>query len=153
MKNETTLHSVEETENFAAAMGARLKGGECIELVSDLGGGKTTFTSGLVAGSGSLDSVSSPTFTISKQYHSKKFTFYHFDFYRLTDPGIVAEELYEAIVDKRNIVIVEWAESVAHVLPKDRIRIVISKLPDNPNFRNFSISVSGTYKYVLGDQK
>lgn len=153
MKKSILLHSPKETESFAVEIGARLKGGECIELISDLGGGKTTFTSGLVVGSGSRDTVSSPTFTISKQYQSEKFTFYHFDFYRLNEPGLVAEELYEAVQDNSNIVIVEWAESVAHVLPKDRIRIAISKLPDNPDHRKFSISASDKYRYILGDQK
>ncbi len=147
------MKSAENTENLGRAIGKKLKGGECFELIGDLGGGKTTFTSGLVAGSGSTSAVSSPTFTISKQYNSEKFRFYHFDFYRLTEPGLVAEELREAIQTRGNVVIIEWAQSVAHVLPKDRIKIVISKLPDNPDYRNFTISVTNKYRYLLGDLK
>ena len=56
------------TEKLGALLGKQLKGGEVIELVSDLGGGKTTFVRGLAAGSGSKDQVASPTFTLSKVY-------------------------------------------------------------------------------------
>jgi tRNA threonylcarbamoyladenosine biosynthesis protein TsaE len=58
-------NSPEQTIDVAKSIGARLKGGECIELTSDVGGGKTTFVRGLVSGAGSTDHVSSPTFTIS----------------------------------------------------------------------------------------
>ena len=61
-------NNAEQTELIAVAIGKRLRGGEMIELVSDLGGGKTTFTRGLARGAGSSDVVSSPTFTISKVY-------------------------------------------------------------------------------------
>ena len=54
---ETESTSSEQTEQLAAKLGANLRGGEAIELVSDLGGGKTTFTRGLVRGSGSEDKV------------------------------------------------------------------------------------------------
>ena len=63
---DITSTSIEDTERIAALLGSNLRGGELIELASDLGGGKTTFTRGLVRGGGSDDSVASPTFTISR---------------------------------------------------------------------------------------
>lgn len=60
--------SASATETLGEAMGKRLRGSEVIELVSDLGGGKTTFVRGLARGLGSTDKVSSPTFTISQVY-------------------------------------------------------------------------------------
>jgi len=78
-----TSESPEATEQLAEAIGRRLTGGEVIELVSDLGGGKTTFVRGLARGLGSADVVSSPTFTVSKVYKADKLELHHFDFYRL----------------------------------------------------------------------
>jgi tRNA threonylcarbamoyladenosine biosynthesis protein TsaE len=65
---ELVSKDAEQTENIAHLIGARLRGGEVIELVSDLGGGKTTFTRGLADGAGSKDIVASPTFIVSKVY-------------------------------------------------------------------------------------
>jgi tRNA threonylcarbamoyladenosine biosynthesis protein TsaE len=104
-------------------LGAELRGGETIELRSDLGGGKTTFVKGLAAGTGSKDNVASPTFTLSRIYRANGFEIHHFDFYRLNDPGILADQLAESISDPKAVVVVEWADIVEDVLPKDRISI------------------------------
>lgn len=90
-----------------------------------MGGGKTTFTRGLAAGAGSVDKVASPTFTISKEYKAQKFTIAHFDFYRLDQAGIVADELAEVVHDENYVVVVEWGEVVHDVLPADRVTITI----------------------------
>lgn len=100
-----------------------------IELVSDLGGGKTTFVRGLARGAGSEDRVASPTFTVSKEYAAKAFTIHHFDFYRLQEAGIVADELAEVAGDTHDVVVVEWADVVHHVLPAKRLTITIKQLP------------------------
>lgn len=68
MPKTVTSKSQDQTHQLAAQIGANLKGGETIELVSDVGGGKTTFTKGLVRGAGSGDYVSSPTFTVCNMY-------------------------------------------------------------------------------------
>ena len=137
-----------DTETLARKIGEKLKGGECIELSSDLGGGKTTFTRGLVDGLGSLDHVSSPTFTIKNQYKAKDLTCYHFDFYRLQDAGLVKEELAESLEDKNGIIIVEWAESVEDVLPEKRIIIRIEKVADSAEHRKININLPEEYSYV-----
>jgi tRNA threonylcarbamoyladenosine biosynthesis protein TsaE len=115
--------SSEDTEALGERIGARLKGGEVIELVSDLGGGKTTFTRGLVRGAGSADRVASPTFTVSREYRASKFTIFHFDFYRMHDAGVVAEELREYVGAQDAVVVVEWGDIVDKVLPTERLRI------------------------------
>lgn len=119
------MHSTnfEETERLGAKIGAHLRGGELIELVSDLGGGKTTLTRGLVRGAGSTDKVASPTFTISKEYRAPNFTIVHFDFYRLAEAGIVAAELSEFIGDSQYVVVVEWGDIVQEVLPQERLTV------------------------------
>ena len=50
---------------------------------------------------------------------------YHYDFYRLADAGLMGHELNEALNDPHGIVVVEWGQVVAKVLPLDRISIKI----------------------------
>jgi len=119
--------SSEQTEQLAEKLGAKLHGGEVIELVSDLGGGKTTFTRGLVRGTGSTDQVASPTFMLSREYAAPEFTIAHFDFYRLGEAGIVADELAEVIGDPKYVSVVEWGEIVHDVLPENRLTIHIAQ--------------------------
>ena len=89
-----------------------------IELLGDVGAGKTTFTRGLAEGLGVKEPVTSPSFTISKSY-------------ALPDPGLMSEDLFENINNPNNIVIVEWADSVADLLPKDHKTIVIKYNDDD----------------------
>jgi tRNA threonylcarbamoyladenosine biosynthesis protein TsaE len=118
--------SAEETEAVAEAIGRQLQGGEVIELVSDLGGGKTTFVRGLARGTGSDDAVASPTFTISRQYDAASLRIYHFDMYRLHEPGLMRHELEDALDDPQGVVVVEWPEIIDNVLPDDRLRLELS---------------------------
>jgi tRNA threonylcarbamoyladenosine biosynthesis protein TsaE len=148
-KVSINTESAERTEEIASILGKNLKGGECIELVSDLGGGKTTFTRGLVIGLGSKDRVSSPTFTIGKRYVSGDITCYHFDFYRLQEPGLVAEELAEALEDPKAIIVVEWAQSVSEVLPDSRVIVAIEQVAGDPGARKLNIELPNNYSYIL----
>lgn len=117
--------SPDETLDLAGAIGHRLRGSEVIELVSDLGGGKTTFVRGLAKGMGSRDAVRSPSFTLSNEYRAKNLTLYHFDFYRLNEPGIMRDELTEALANPVAVVVVEWADIVENILPAKRLKIAI----------------------------
>lgn len=106
-----------------------------IELVGDVGAGKTTFTRGFAEGLGIHEPITSPSFTISKRYpfttpsrsgrptHSGELI--HYDFYRLDDPGIMRDELAEALFDPNSVVVVEWGGGVADLLPSHKTRIEI----------------------------
>lgn len=118
--------SPEDTIGFAETIGQNIIGGETIELISDLGGGKTTFVRGLAKGMGSLDTVRSPSFALQHEYKAGKFILHHLDFYRLDDPGIMKEMLEEAMLDKDRVIVVEWGDIVRHVLPSERLKVVIN---------------------------
>jgi len=118
-----------------------------IELVSDLGGGKTTFTRGLVHGAKSVDAVSSPSFTISKVYQAQHFDIHHFDLYRLSEPGIIADELAEVLGDPHVVTVVEWGAIVRHVLPERRLTITIE--PTSENGRRLSCRYPESLAYLL----
>ncbi|MBC7764640.1 tRNA (adenosine(37)-N6)-threonylcarbamoyltransferase complex ATPase subunit type 1 TsaE [Microbacteriaceae bacterium] len=120
------VKSPEEMIIFGQKLGDILKGGEVIELVGDVGAGKTTFTKGVALGLSIDEAIQSPTFTINRMYPARDdLTLVHYDFYRLNDAGVMAAELDEVIHDPLMITIVEWGEVVAGVLPESRIRITI----------------------------
>lgn len=96
-----------------------------IELVGDVGTGKTTFTRGLAEGLGVKEALTSPSFTISKMYalpNGGKLV--HYDFYRLSEPGIMVDDLSENLNDEKNVVVIEWGDSVAELLPEGHMKIV-----------------------------
>ena len=118
--------SPEDTLRIAEQMGKNIIGGEVIELVSDLGGGKTTFVRGLAIGMGSKDGVRSPSFGIEHIYKAGRFKLHHMDFYRLEDPGIMKQALTEAMEERDTVIVVEWADIVRHVLPSKRMTVELS---------------------------
>jgi tRNA threonylcarbamoyladenosine biosynthesis protein TsaE len=128
-------------------IGKRLRGGETIELVSDLGGGKTSIVKGIVKGAGSADVVSSPSFTISNEYIANDIVIRHFDFYRLHEAGIIRDEISDLIQDDRTVMIVEWGEIVADVLPEAKLHIVISATGESS--RKFVFSCPEKLSYLL----
>lgn len=101
-----------------------------IELVGDVGTGKTTITKGIAKGLGVEDEVTSPSFMISKQYAFDGGKLVHYDFYRLAEPGIMSEDLLENINDEKTITVVEWADSVADLLPEGHKKFEIKLLDD-----------------------
>lgn len=147
LKHEIISTSSEQTVNLGQAIGARLRGGEVITLVSDLGGGKTTITKGIVKGAGSIEIVSSPTFTISKEYQCPKFVIKHYDFYRLSDAGIIAMELSEGFDIANVVTLIEWANVVEAVLPTDSITIDLKNISDEK--RMITITVPRAKEYIV----
>lgn len=118
------LVSENDMKAFGEKIGRAVSGGECIELVGDIGSGKTTLTKGIAKGLGVTETVQSPTFTINRTYDSPKaLRLSHYDFYRLADPGIMADELEESLAHTDTVVVIEWGEIVAPVLPDEHLRI------------------------------
>lgn len=122
-----------------------MRGGEVIELVSDLGGGKTTFVRGLARGMGSRDDTRSPSFTLVNLYKAGDLTLHHLDFYRLNEPGIMRDELKEILADPKASVAIEWGQSVADILPDKRLTVRIQTTGLDSRALNFSYPDSLSY--------
>lgn len=122
-----TVNGETEMKAFGAKLGALLNGGEIIELIGDVGAGKTTLAKGIASGLGVDEDVQSPSFTISRVYETaNNLQLAHYDFYRLQDAGIMAAELHETLSDQHFVTLIEWAEIVSGVLPGDRLSISIT---------------------------
>ena len=125
------IHSEADMIAFGRNFAAELSAGAVIELIGDVGAGKTTFTRGLAEGLGIDEPISSPSFTISRFYQGEKYTLTHYDFYRLDDPGLMADDLAESIKTSNNITVIEWGESIADILPAEHYRITICYIDEN----------------------
>lgn len=130
--------SEQNMRDYAKQLALHFRGGEIIELVGDVGAGKTTFVKGLAEGLGVKETVQSPSFTLFARYKATRGrSLHHYDFYRLDDPGLVAYDLAESLEEPAAITVVEWADTVAHVLPASRI--VIRFAPTSETGRKLDI--------------
>ena len=127
-------------------IGGNLRGGEVIELLSDIGGGKTTISKGIAEGAGSKDLVSSPSFTLCNEYMTPSFKIYHFDFYRLTEPGIIKQELQEVLNDSKDVTLIEWPDTVENILPTSKIVIQLTSADETK--RAITIYYDQDHKYI-----
>jgi tRNA threonylcarbamoyladenosine biosynthesis protein TsaE len=139
MNTGTTLEIFSQgpqtTLDLASKIAKNLRGGEIFELISDLGGGKTTLVKGIVHELGS-DDATSPSFNIHNVYKSMKFDVHHYDFYRLNDAGVVGEELSEIIFLPNAVTFIEWGNVVHDLLPETRVVVTIAQQEgDNRQFR------------------
>lgn len=131
------IDSDEKMQRLGLAIGQAVSGGEVLELVGDIGAGKTTLTKGIAKALDINEPVQSPTFTISRVYDSPRgLRLAHYDFYRLGEAGIMGDEIREA-VDNDSVVVVEWAGAVDDDLPKDRLVVKITTVSEEERLVEF----------------
>lgn len=144
----TSVKNEAEMRKIGEQLGARLRGGEVIELIGDVGAGKTTLVKGIGAGLHVDDDVQSPSFTISRVYAAREdLQLHHYDFYRLQDAGVMKYELAESIQNPQVVTVIEWAGTVEDVLPPDHIAIRLSYIPEGEG-RTMELLSSDAYNYL-----
>jgi len=121
-------NSADETRTLAAALGARLRAGDILCLIGDLGAGKTTFTQGLALGIGlpADEPVNSPTFTLVAEHPGGRVPLYHFDVYRLPDSTALYDLAFDEYLGGSGVVVIEWADKITDALPPDRLEIALT---------------------------
>lgn len=124
-------NSAKETQKVGERLAKKIKPPIILALISDLGGGKTTFTQGLAKGLNIKEKIVSPTFVLERIYKipKKNYALHHYDLYRIEPNDILIDEILENARD--NIVVIEWAEKILKQLPKDIIKIELSTLNDD----------------------
>ncbi len=145
MEKQFLTNDSQETESLGRDIGSKLKGGEVIQLIGDLGSGKTTFVRGLAVGAGSTTAVSSPTFTISQVYPGRV-TVRHFDFYRLQGDEMIRHELADS-TDENDVIVMEWADDVTNVIEKDILSLTFTYIDDTK--RKIVTSGDLNYEYLI----
>jgi tRNA threonylcarbamoyladenosine biosynthesis protein TsaE len=107
-------HNVSETQKFAQEFSQKIKKGDLIALIGDLGAGKTHFVQGLFQGLGgdSQVVVHSPTFTLLHEYPTPKGPLYHFDLYRISSFREFENLDFNDYLQGFGIAVVEWADRI-----------------------------------------
>ncbi len=120
--------SKEETIELAKKYASTLSPGDVVVLDGEMGAGKTVFTKGIALGLGIEDNITSPTYAYMNDYGGK---LYHYDCYRLSG-GEDAEAL--GLTDyfySNGVCVIEWAQIIADVLPKNVKKVIITKIDDD----------------------
>ena len=132
MTLEILSKSSQATVDLGKKFSKILQGGDIIIFSGELGGGKTTFISGLADGLGIKENLSSPSFTIINEYDAGKLKLVHIDFYRLD--GIDEFDnigLDDHIYDGSAVLCIEWGEKVRQYIKKDYLNIGFNYIIEN----------------------
>ena len=138
---ECISRSADQTRRFGMRLGSLLRPGDLVGLSGDLGAGKTTLISGVAKGWGSLDPVTSPTFVLVNEYYRfDNHILFHMDAYRIGSLWEAEELDFERMLQKGPLLI-EWAEQIEAILPKERLWIQMKYLSDE--VRSFTLKPTG----------
>lgn len=118
--------SEKETQKIAENIGKKAKSGEIYCLCGDIGAGKTQFSKGFAKGMSISEHITSPTFTIVNEYNGNM-PFFHFDVYRINDIGELFDIGYEEYFFSEGVCLIEWADMIMDIIPKNAIWINIKK--------------------------
>ena len=144
-------NSARETFALGEKIGKSALPGQIYTLSGDLGVGRTVFTQGVAKGIGITEPVSSPTFTIVQEYEEGRMPFYHFDVYRIGDIEEMEEIGYDDYFFGEGICLIEWAELIREILPKNRIAVTIEKEPEKGfDYRRIAIEGLDGAEHILG---
>ncbi|AJC95595.1 tRNA (adenosine(37)-N6)-threonylcarbamoyltransferase complex ATPase subunit type 1 TsaE [Staphylococcus hyicus] len=135
------IKNLDDLQQFAVNLTARLKSGDVVLLEGDLGAGKTTLSQMVGRLLGVRRTINSPTFNIIKSYQGSNLAFHHMDCYRLenSDEDLGFEEYFEDDA----ITFIEWSQFIQDYLPSHFLRITINVMDENT--RTIDLDASGVH--------
>ena len=147
---EFEVYGVDETTQLGIKLGGLLEPGDIICLTGDLGTGKTHITKGIAKGLGINDTITSPTFTIVNEYEGGRLKLNHFDVYRVSDPDEIYAIGFDDYIFSDAVSIIEWANYIEEILPKDLLHIKIEKdFVKGEDYRKITLTPYGErYAYI-----
>ncbi len=129
--------SPEETIKLGQNLSRYLKSQDILALFGDFGSGKTTLVKGIAKGLGvNTKIVNSPSFVLLKEYKGK-IPLYHFDFYRIKDIEQIYRLGYEEYLFNQGICVIEWAQRLKRLLPKEYLAVKLFVKEDNKRLVKF----------------
>lgn len=140
---ERPVSSVAEMEALGAKLAAQVGNVRLINIHGPLGAGKTTLVRGMLRGLGHAGAVKSPTFTLVEPYTFGNLHFYHFDLYRLKDPGELEFLGLRDYLDGKGVCVVEWPERAQGVLPSPDADIMIEPTETGRMVRIMTLTPQG----------
>ena len=142
---QITTCSAEETFELARKIGEKLEEGDILALSGELGSGKTCFTGGIARGLGVDENyqITSPTFTLINEYPARCRLF-HFDVYRLSEYSELDDLGYDEFISGKGVVVIEWAEKIAEMIPKKAVFIKFEYIDENKR----KITIRGSHDRI-----
>lgn len=126
MKLELRTDSVDSTRALGAALAGLARPGDLLLLSGDLGAGKTAFTQGFGRGLGVLEQITSPTFTLAREYDGGRLPLHHLDVYRLEQMDEVFDVGLPEMLDEGGVTVIEWGDAIVPALPSDYLELRFS---------------------------
>lgn len=129
MNYKYTSRCEEDTLELAENIESEKFDGMVICLNGELGSGKTVFVKGFAKALGIQETVTSPTFSLVKEYHDGEMSLFHMDVYRMED----SKENFglDDYLNQDGICIIEWPEMIEEQLPEERLDIKIKVIDDD----------------------
>jgi len=137
--------SAQDTKNLAASLAELAQPGDLLLLVGDLGAGKTTFTQGFATALGINEPVTSPTFTLAREYHGR-LLLHHLDVFRLDQIAEVLDLGLPELLDSDGVILIEWGDAIRQALPNNYLEIGLTfadSLEPAPDVRVIALTPVG----------
>jgi len=131
------VDDLDGTAEIAAAVAEMLTHGDLLVLSGDLGAGKTAFTKALGASLGVDEPITSPKFTLVREYVGRV-PLHHLDVYRLEDLAEVADLGLSELLDE-GVTVIEWGAAIAPSLPLDFLEVRLDLVEDSPDARHVEL--------------
>jgi tRNA threonylcarbamoyladenosine biosynthesis protein TsaE len=120
---QLTTSSARETQEVASKIAAHVDQGDLVLLVGELGAGKTTFVQGFGRALGIIEPITSPTFTLAREYDGDRLTLHHLDVYRLEQIDEVLDLALPELLDSASVTLIEWGDAIIPALPSEYLEI------------------------------
>lgn len=140
---QLTTSSAHETQEVASKLAALVEEGDLILLVGELGAGKTTFVQGFGKALGVPEPITSPTFTLAREYEGHRLTIHHLDVYRLEQIDEVLDLALPELLDSESVTLIEWGDAIIPALPAEYLEVRV-EYGDDDNERVIGVRPVGT---------
>ena len=136
-KLDCISHSEQQTQRLGLRLGTLVTPGSVVLLEGTMGAGKTVFAQGVALGLEVKEQVTSPSYTLIKEYHSGKMPFFHIDLYRINSSDSLWNLGLEEYLEGDGICVIEWARKVRDFLPESWLLINIEIMTDTKRTLHF----------------
>ncbi len=136
-KLDCISHSEAQTQRLGLRLGTLVEPGSVVLLEGTMGSGKTVFAQGVALGLEVKEQVTSPSYTLIKEYQSGRLPLFHIDLYRIGSNDSLWSLGLEEYIDSDGICVIEWARKVRDFLPETWLLINIEIMTDTKRTLHF----------------